>query len=231
MRIPGKGRGLIATQELPRGTIVIINTALVSGNHSLSSTKTTVTSTGNHTILRSDQVMLRSKTVQLACRDPLSASILLGLDDNNPLEERRRVLPLVALRDMQQLLSTRVLPLLPSAAAYFPATEKEQISATFVQRVCEVNSHGYGDHILSDSASNLFPVASLLNHSRNPNCDVMPLSLLQGLGFGCAQGQVERAQLTDKVTAVITSGQMSVGEELTVRYHGDDGVVKQKWGL
>lgn len=229
--IRGKGRGLLATRDLPLGTVVLINPALACATHEGRHAGATLSRDGKSLHHPAD-VKLRSKVMHVAAREPLVAATLLGLDDNHPLAAPRRKVPLVELRHMQQLLSEQVLPLLPSTIEYFPAAEKVEVSAPFVDRVCDVNCHGR-DVEMAQFHSSLFPVASLMNHSDHFNCMFHCFSGPGAWGVPKTKGSPGNVQSEAEVEVILvwTCRAVVAGEELTVQYHEDKKVVKGKWGI
>eukprot|EP00892_Ulva_mutabilis_P010306 jgi/Ulvmu1/7648/UM038_0077.1 len=145
VKIPGKGRELLATSDLPPCTVVVINPALVCA---------TDDGRGQLVFCRDDKFMtdaagaaLRSKAVQAASDQPLVAHTMRCPDEKNPFAPHSRVLPLAALPEMQQRISARVLPLLPSSNDYLPVAERVEVAAPFVDRLCTVNYHGHSHRI------------------------------------------------------------------------------------
>lgn len=169
VRIPGKGRGLRATRDLARWSLVVLDGPLVHTKiDSRDAASLTMAFDGvSHTMSDASSVRLRAQAVDAAAREPLVAGVLLSLDDTlarqvgsdspaNPADASgggvaasqatsgpsptKRELPLKPLPELQHHLSVRVLPLLPSWAEYFPLSERRAPSAAFVHRVCGVHS-------------------------------------------------------------------------------------------
>ena len=244
--IHGKGRGVQALCKLPAHTLIALNWPLVdtSIDNTSSMQRHFTTSMDASSCLDTSQVQLRAKAVNAAGRDPLAATTLSSLDDSQPGylasdSPAARELPLVQTRVLQQVLSPRVLPLLPQWGLYFPQRERVTPSAPFIDRVCTVNSHGTGSgDVAGKQESGLFPLVSLFNHARAPNCTAVQLTaaLTEHSKLGITAPRVHRGAQADgspqgRAMVVVTRREICKGEELTVLYHGDPKVVRQKWNI
>lgn len=239
VKIAGKGRGLRAARDLPRFSLVALSWPFVTAVADPQRDKSMTTSFQGTTLNLTDTVAMRAKAVRAAARDPLLASAVGALDDNDDVNSRSaetgaarppRQLPLAPLHTFQQLLSVRFLPLLPQWAEYFPAHERGAPSAPFIERVCSVNAHGDDRQgPLGMTWSSLFPLVSLFNHSAQPSCELLPQEAV--LANREAGSQSGGARAAGGFLAVLTKRAVRRGEELTLRYHDDAEVVSRKWGI
>lgn len=242
--IPGKGRGLVATEEF-RGFIMIWTQQLL-GFSPKRGKVTIVAEDANksadegadeddHSKPETLLDCLSSQLFRLAYRDARVAHTLSVLDDNDPSapagssSESDGKLKLAHLPDMVQHLSSLVLPLLPQLWEYFPQSERVFLSAERVRRVCSVNCFGPSHSSNEDEPSmdspgyiqgichfGLYPVAALMNHSTTPNVRI---------GMLLMEGEARRSLLGLQIY------RSSPGDELTICYSSNATLLKEKWGI
>lgn len=218
-----KGRGLRATQNLAKGSVVLLEWPLVNKNCDSSTEKDIIVSnTDASTIQTGSSAQLRSMVVNRLKREATLAQIMSHMSDgiNTP--------SLVPVSDLQ--VNLEMFPfLLPTHREYCNLDTNDddngadddgkkretikEITADRVDKILSTNSYGTSETILDDKLcrSELFPTVSMMNHASNPNCTFQKLSL----NFLCM---------------VIAYKPIQAGEELTMKYHSDE-VVEEKWGI
>mmetsp|Transcript_17294 Transcript_17294/g.32758 ORF Transcript_17294/g.32758 Transcript_17294/m.32758 type:complete len:166 (-) Transcript_17294:29-526(-) len=158
--------------------------------------------------------MIKAAAVNRAQRDGVFSSIV------NRLYDGSCVSPLVSFDDLLLGISSANL-LLPSHHEYLPGTgERVHLTPDRISEIINRNCHGIGRQDGADKCyfqndmelgySELYPAASMFNHSKTPNCEYTK--------FG-----------KNPYQCIVTKEAVKKGDELTVRYHIDDEVVKRCW--
>ena len=213
-----KGRGLRATQNLAKGSVVLLEWPLVNETSDSSTKDIIVFNTEASTIHMGSSARLRSIVVNRLKREATLAQIMSHMSDgiNTP--------GLVPVSDL--LVNLEMFPfLLPTHREYCnldindddnDGKKREtikEITADHVDKILNTNSHGTSETILDDKLcrTELLPTVSMMNHASNPNCTFQKLSL----NFLCM---------------VVACKPIQAGEELTMKYHSDE-VVEEKWGI
>ena len=163
----------------------------------------------------------------MASKDQLLAKVLSNLEDGTGVER-----PVPSFHSFLDSLQASVLPLLLQQAEFFSATERLELSYARIHGVVNVNVHGDSKESMrnwqagksqANSRANrlfggstaLYPAVSMINHSNEPNCVLLPF-------FN---------EDEPKGMAVSARRHISRGEELTLAYLDDPEAVKAKWGI
>eukprot|EP00438_Fugacium_kawagutii_P011268 Skav224332 [mRNA] locus=scaffold1353:224147:224725:- [translate_table: standard] len=176
------------------------------------------------------KVKLTSQLTSMASKDQVLAKVLFDLEDGTKVEKPLRSLP-----SFLDGLQASVLPFLLQQTDFFPAAERLELSSARIRGVVSVNTHGHskenigkfrshnvGDGMetkfskLSGGSTGLYPAVSMINHSNNPNCVLLPFFHDEGKCQGMA---------------VSAMRSISKGEELTLAYLDNPEAVKAKWGI
>jgi hypothetical protein len=206
-------------------SIVLVNRGLVTGGLADKG----VVSISGKTITTPPSASLVAQLSFLANEDSRIAQALSSLDactqsrSRSSLHQEADRLELVHLPDMLQTLSPLVLPLLPQLYQYVSPGEQVQLPPDRVQRICSVNAHGLSgndDNIL-EGTSTIYPLVSLMNHSSSPNCQMLPAS----------KYFVHDDALGGAPVMVVAVQPIRAGDELTICYHEDERVLRDKWGI
>lgn len=227
--IEGKGRGVQALRQIGFGELLMIERPRGSVSAGTAS-KELLTSINSSSRALDDasQVKLKSQLTSAASVDVPLARTLAMLDDGTGKSNA-----LMPLGDFLNQLNAAVLPLLLQRPQFFPASERTELSHQRICGVVDVNCHGCTDSSLSfkgapeadqkmkrmtkleGGTTSLFPAISMVNHSRSPNCVLLPMRY---------KGNVV-------AMAVAARQRLLPHEELTLVYLDDPEAVKKKWGI
>ena len=210
-RTRDKGRGIRAMQDIPEGSIVLIEWPLVSESYDLNTKKDLLIScSSNSTFNLYSSAELRRMVVNRLKREATLAKILSHMSDGDHTPS------LVPISDL--LINLEIFPvLLPTHHEYktfdnchdpkgHTKNGINEITADRVHKILNINCHGTHETLENDKTQ-LYPTVSMMNHASKPNCTLMETNL--------------------KILSVVrTCKHVKSGEELTMKYNSDEVVEK-----
>lgn len=211
-----KGRGLRTTKDLPVGSVVLVEWALVNEVLDLEhqGKKFVISNTDISRVEMGSSAQLRSIVVNRLKREALLSQIMSHMSDGEHTPGLVHTSELLVNLEMFHFL-------LPTHRDYYnidgndDGKEKasfDEITADRVDKILDINCHG-----TTASESNikcetqLYPTLSMMNHESDPNCAIANCSLKH-------------------LSIIVTREPVRAGEELTIKYQSDE-VVESKWGI
>jgi len=204
-----KGRGIRARDPVPSDCLLIVETPLsvqTSDDEGFS-----FTYDQNRTMHDKAQALLQASIMNRIQRDQLLSERMSYLYDGTTPP------PLVKLQDLLNSVGVANAPLLLPPRPDFFSSKCPPLTANQIRSILSINSFGSVDptashqQSLAKKESLIYSAVSMFNHSFEPNCLIVPYS-------GSSR-------------AVVTCRAVKEGEELTISYHKDPNVLKEKWGI
>lgn len=250
VQVPGKGRGLVATRDVPTGQLVLVGPALASQSSSAETPERAaqgperVVEEGGRSAETTEGAVASAETTEVesagaaeegevasAAEQAAVAGRLLGMCARDALVCRAvrtlddgladaRHKPLPLVGDVLQRLSSRTLPLLPQLFDYVPRRDRATVSLARIERVCQTNS--FGDR----RATGLYPAAAYANHDANPSCIYLGNDAETDAAFGPG-----RKPGYPHFLALVNLRPLRKGDEITCRYMADPERVRAKWNI
>jgi tetratricopeptide (TPR) repeat protein len=207
-----KGRGIRARDSLPSHCLLMIETPLALASSNTEKDKSTsYTLDQNRRMNDTTRTLLGESILNQIQRDQLLSERISNLYDGTAPR------PLVDIQDLLNSIGVANAPLLLPPRPEFFLSKSQTLTAERVRNILDINSFGSVDptkpsHPSSSKKETLvYSAVSMFNHSFDPNCLI--------LGHGGSS------------RAVVTTRAVENGEELTISYHSDPDVLKQKWGI
>ena len=207
-----KGRGVRAKEDVKQGQVLLIEPPLASSAVDFKTDKRNdmLVSIDKSDVKDPSQAFLRQAIILRSQKDGVLSRIVDCLSDG---KNKRPVTAVEGL--IPSLESCKVL--LPSHYEYMPSgEEKVELTADRVDAIVSVNSHGTGgekeahERYTGASSTCLLAATSMFNHAVSPTCDQLTVG-------GCH--------------VVFAVANINAGEELTVKYHKNEDVVRRHWGI
>ncbi len=209
---PLKGRGIRATDAIPKGSLVLIESPLAS-SYANEKEEMSISHTFDRNRMVNDksQSLLESTIMNQMKRNQLLAQRIDNLYDGHASR------PLLSVKDLLTTIGVANSPLLLPPWPEFFVNKAPALAAERVRNIMSTNSFGGFDEeeLLNGQVTKketlLYAAISMLNHSFNPNCVIQSYS-------GSSR-------------AIVTCKTVKKGDELCIRYHSDPEVMKRKWGI
>ncbi|CAJ1375283.1 unnamed protein product [Effrenium voratum] len=205
--VAGKGRGVIATEAMESGELLIVAYALSLG----------LAAKDEFLQITSGRAHQGASTAKLVSRLAYSASSnnevawILSQLCAKPGESKETVQPCELVG-----LSPRWMPLLLQQHCFYPSHERVSLAKPTIDSIITINSHG-SRTVEGAKYSGVFPSACLFNHSSDANCGFVSVELADGSSL-------------PEVLAVMTMRAVKEGEELCVRY-SEIMPLENTWGI
>ena len=196
-----KGRGIRATRDISSHEVIMVQRPIAFADFNLETENTVVTSVSETRVDKAATVKLKAALTHRSQEDSALSWIVNCLSDGSKSN------PLVELSKLTLNLDSCPL-LLPGRYDYMEG-KTPLLTADRIENIISMNIHGFGSG--NKDRSELFPALSMLNHSRNSNCDFV--------------------NTRNKSVAIVAAIRpIKKHEELCIRYLDNEDEVTRHWG-